>query len=59
MPPSFRYSCVCRPSFLHFYAAKFREWHEDVPELLRRETRYFRGDLLHGGRGEVFVPDEK
>ena len=56
LPPSFRYSCDYRPSFLHFYAVKFREWHADVPAFLRGDMRCFRGDLLHGGTGEVFTP---
>ena len=58
LPPSFRYSCDYRPWFLHFYAAKFREWDAEAPAFLRGEMRCFRGDLLHGGIGEVLTPAE-
>jgi formylmethanofuran dehydrogenase subunit C len=56
LPPSFRYSCDFRPAFLQFYAAKFREWETNSPAFLRGELQCFRGDLLHGGTGEVLVP---
>jgi formylmethanofuran dehydrogenase subunit C len=58
LPPSFRYSCDFRPSFLRFYAAKFREWHTEPPAFLNGEMRCYRGDLLHCGTGEVLTPAE-
>ncbi|HUR53385.1 MAG TPA: hypothetical protein VMZ71_04615, partial [Gemmataceae bacterium] len=58
LPPSFRYSCDFRPSFLRFYAAKFREWEANPTDFLHGEMRCYRGDLLHGGTGEVLTPAE-
>lgn len=57
LPPSFRYSCSFRPSFLRFYAKKLREWGATVPYYLERgDMHCYRGDLLHGGTGEVLTP---
>ncbi|HUR55098.1 MAG TPA: formylmethanofuran dehydrogenase subunit C, partial [Gemmataceae bacterium] len=41
LPPSFRYSCDFRPSFLRFYAAKFREWEANPPDFLQGEMRCY------------------
>lgn len=57
LPLSFRHSCEYRPSFLHFYAAKLRKWQASVPEYLERGPLHcYRGDVLHGGTGEVLTP---
>jgi formylmethanofuran dehydrogenase subunit C len=56
LPPSFRYSCDYRPSFLPLYLAALRKAQFSIPEsLLNGMVRCYRGDLLHGGRGEVLV----
>lgn len=58
LPPSFRYSCHYRPTFLALYLRQL-----DFPSLgitpIRLEPMpCYRGDVLHGGHGEVLIgPD--
>jgi formylmethanofuran dehydrogenase subunit C len=58
LPPSLRYACTLRVSFLRHYVAKMQEWKLSVPQFLTEELHCFRGDVLHGGHGEVFIPGE-
>ena len=56
LPRSFGYSCVYRPSFLGIYFHYLATFH--MPSPLQNPSqmlRCYRGDLLTGGRGEVFV----
>ncbi len=57
LPPSFRFACRFKPSILAVYAASLRALSFPVPSYLgESEVDCFRGDLLTGGRGEVFLP---
>ncbi|MDY3553282.1 formylmethanofuran dehydrogenase subunit C [Gemmata sp. JC717] len=56
LPPSFRFACEYRPSFLPLYLAHFARLGVNLPTGFGVGTlRCFRGDLLTGGKGEVLV----
>ncbi|AMV27062.1 Formyltransferase/hydrolase complex Fhc subunit C [Gemmata sp. SH-PL17] len=56
LPPSFRFSCDYKPSFLPLYLRQLRETGVNFPSAFGVGTvRCFRGDLLAGGNGEVLV----
>jgi formylmethanofuran dehydrogenase subunit C len=55
LPPSFRYSCEFRPSVLAVYRKHLAALGCDLPGLGAEVVRCYRGDLLYGGRGEVFM----
>ncbi len=55
LPPSFRFACDYRPTFLPMYLNHLREMGVSVPPVFGGAVRCFRGDLLTGGRGEVLV----
>jgi formylmethanofuran dehydrogenase subunit C len=59
LPPSFRFSCRYRPAFLALAFAQLRGLGVDVRGEFARGVRCYRGDLLHGGKGEMLVRDEK
>lgn len=52
VPASFRVACRIRPTFLSLYRSSFADWPLSLGQL---EMTCYRGDLLTGGRGEVFV----
>jgi len=57
LPPSFRYSCDYRPTFLALYLTQLRLLGIAVPDHVFTDAiRCYRGDVLYGGRGEVLVP---
>lgn len=54
--PTFRYGCRCRPVILRTLFRHLRELGYSVDDrLLRSDFALHHGDLLAGGRGEVFV----
>lgn len=55
LPPSFRYSCEYRPLALALYRKQLASIDCDIPGLTAGAVHCYRGDMLHGGRGEVFV----
>lgn len=56
LPPSFRFACEYRPSFLPLYLTHFSKLGVNLPPGFGVGTlRCFRGDLLTGGKGEVLV----
>lgn len=56
LPPSFRFSCEYRPAFVGWLLHHLRGLpFEPATHLDVHAVRCFRGDLLHGGRGEVLV----
>ena len=55
LPPSFRFACEYRPSFLPLYLAQLRSMGVTVPPAFGADLKCYRGDLLAGGRGEVLV----
>ncbi len=57
LPRSFGFSCEYRPSFLDIYFQYLATFHMRSPlQNPSQMLRCYRGDLLTGGRGEVFVP---
>jgi formylmethanofuran dehydrogenase subunit C len=55
-PPSFRYSFDYRPAFAGWLARFLRDLpFEPAAPLDGRTVRCYRGDLLHGGKGELLV----
>jgi len=57
LPRSFGFSCEYRPSFLGIYFRYLASFHLLSPlQNPSQVLRCYRGDLLTGGRGEVFVP---
>jgi formylmethanofuran dehydrogenase subunit C len=55
LPPSFRFACQYRPSFLPLLLAKLRQFEVDLPKSMSTSMTCYRGDLLTGGRGELLV----
>ncbi|MBP3955801.1 formylmethanofuran dehydrogenase subunit C [Gemmata sp. G18] len=56
LPPSFRFSCDYKPSFLPLYLNHLRSMGANFSPVFGVETvRCFRGDLLAGGNGEVLI----
>jgi formylmethanofuran dehydrogenase subunit C len=55
LPPSFRFACEYRPSFLPLLSAKVQQLGVDLPKGMAEPVRCYRGDLLTGARGEVLV----
>ncbi|AWM38789.1 Formyltransferase/hydrolase complex Fhc subunit C [Gemmata obscuriglobus] len=56
LPPSFRFACEYRPSFLPLYLAHFARLGVNLPTGFGVGTlRCFRGDMLTGGKGEVLI----
>lgn len=55
LPPSFRFACEYRPSFLPLLGAKIQKLGVDRPKSMTEPVRCYRGDLLTGARGEVLV----
>jgi len=57
MLPSFRHACRYRPAALTLLFNHLRRLQFPVPERLwRAEFDLYNGDLIEGGRGEVFMP---
>lgn len=55
-PPGFRFSCVYEPAYMGLLAAWLRELDAPPPAGLgTRPVRCYRGDIIHGGDGEVLV----
>lgn len=52
VPSSFRLACRIQPTFLTLFRSCFADWPIRIGQL---EMNCYRGDLLTGGRGEVFV----
>lgn len=57
LPPSFGYACEFRSPVLALYRKRLAPVGFDIAGL-DAVLRCYRGDLLYGGRGEVFVPIE-
>ncbi|MDB5306641.1 MAG: formylmethanofuran dehydrogenase subunit [Gemmataceae bacterium] len=56
LPPSFRYSCEYRPTFLPLYLRPLKAVMAAVPDpSVGGPVSCYRGDLLHGGRGEILI----
>ncbi len=56
LPPSFRHSCDYRPAFLGWLTNFLRELpFEPAAHLDLGIIRCFRGDQLHGGKGEILL----
>jgi formylmethanofuran dehydrogenase subunit C len=53
LPPSFRYSCDARSTFVPMLLSELRKLHITTPPAFGASVRCFRGDLLTGGKGEV------
>ncbi len=51
---SFRYASTYQPSFLGLYRSYLKRMGVDLP-VLASHMRCYRGDILHGGRGEVLT----
>jgi formylmethanofuran dehydrogenase subunit C len=54
LPPSFRFACEYRPTFLPLLHSRLQKLDVDLPPGLRMPMSCYRGDLLSGGHGEVF-----
>ena len=56
LPPSFAFSCEYRPAFLGLLLRHLRKLEESLAQRFDVPTiRYYRGDRLTGGNGEVLV----
>lgn len=56
LPPSFRFSCEYRPAFVDWLGKYLRDISFEPATRLAVQSVYcYRGDLLHGGKGEVLV----
>jgi formylmethanofuran dehydrogenase subunit C len=56
LPPGFRYSCDYAPSYVGLLVKYLREQHiESAKHLDVKTVACHRGDILHGGRGEVLI----
>ena len=51
LPPSFRHACEYHPSFLSLLRNRLSHFAIELPDAT---MSCYRGDLLSGGRGEVF-----
>ena len=54
LPPGVRFSCEFAPAYLGVLAKELAEVGLSWPGLATATARCYRGDLLHGGRGEVW-----
>ena len=55
LPPSFRYSCRYSPPFVPLLLNELAQMGLNVPPVFGGALSCFRGDLLTGGKGEVFI----
>jgi formylmethanofuran dehydrogenase subunit C len=54
--PTFRKACIYRPLVIDLFLRKLAAWKFPVPEeLFRCDIVLYRGDLLEGGRGEIWA----
>lgn len=56
LPSSFRFACEYKPSILSVYRKQLASARVGLPALRAGAVNCYRGDLLHAGRGEVFIP---